>query len=150
MSKTAKFRNISNTMQRIYIFSGTRRTYIVGQRTVETRKTTNHNLALTWSSARSPVEMPSTISSTVRMTHSVPSSLDSHLSSALWFLASRALRRPKVWLTSCGPTPPSARREAMPTTDPNARLRFPWSGSPKLLVSPKDLVSPGRGESTVP
>lgn len=95
----------------------------------------HHNLALTCWSCRSSDDTPSRTSSTVRSTHSVPSSLESHLSSSVWFSVFRAFSRPKIWLVNCGPTPPSARRDAIPTTEPKARLRFPWSRSSRLLVS---------------
>lgn len=94
-----------------------------------------HNLTLTCWSWSSSDDTPSKTSSTVRSTHSVPSSLESHLSSSVWFSVFRAFRRPKMWLVNCGPTPPSARRDAIPTTEPKARLRFPWSRSSRLLVS---------------
>ena len=76
--------------------------------------------------------------SMVRMTHSVPSSPESHLSSSFRPCTVRALRRPKTWLVSWGPTPPSARRQATPTTEPRVRLRLPCS------------FSPGRGARTEP
>ena len=94
-----------------------------------------HNLTLTCWSRSSSDDTPSRTSSTVRSTHSVPLSLESHLSSSVWFSVFRALRRPKIWLVNCGPTPPSARRDAIPTTEPKVRLRFPWSRSSRLLVS---------------
>ena len=76
--------------------------------------------------------------SMVRMTHSTPSSLASQRSSSPRFWAVRALSKPKTWLVSCGSTRPSVRRQAMPTTDPSARLRLPCSSAP------------GSGDSTVP
>lgn len=94
-----------------------------------------HNFTLTCWSRSSSDDTPSRTSSTVRITHSVPSSLESHLSSSVWFSVFRAFRRPKIWLVNCGPTPPSARRDAIPTTEPKARLRFPWSRSFRLLLS---------------
>ena len=67
----------------------------------------------------------------VRRAHGVRSSLKPSMS--------RALSKPKTWLMSWGPTSPSARRHAVPTTEPNARLKLPCSLGP-----------PGRGDSTEP
>jgi len=102
------------------------------------RQPTAHNLTFIPASTPSDVTT-STSSSTVRITHSAPSSLESHLSSSHWRSSFRAFKRPKTWLVSCGPTLPSALKQAVPTTEPKVRLRFPCAWSP-----------PGNGAKTDP
>jgi hypothetical protein len=52
--------------------------------------------------------------STVRTTHSAPSSVQSHCWPAPC-AAGAALSRPQMWLVTCGPTPPCARSAATAT-----------------------------------